>query len=239
MKSMSKVKFTLEDFEKGLMLAGFISPQNEAEVSEREILEKHETNLKKEKGKTYFKRTVLAAELINQLHSESTFGRVKFQKMIFLCEHASNMNIENRYAKFAAGPFDNKFMHSINRELKKQKWFDVKVVKSNGYSKPIYSELDKLDNYKSYYKSYFDEYDESIQYLISLLKKEKTHFVELIATVYACWHEIITKKQEFTDENMFGLFYSWADEKKKFTKDEVRTAIKWMKVKGISPISKE
>ena len=54
MKLMSKEKFSIEDFEKGLMLAGFISPQNEEEITEREILENHENKLKKEKGQIYF-----------------------------------------------------------------------------------------------------------------------------------------------------------------------------------------
>ena len=133
MKSTSKKKnlFSLEDFEKGLMLAGYISPYNSDELVEREILNDYENQKEEKRKSSYFKRAVLAAEITCQLHAESTFGHVKLQKLMFLCEHASNMNLNDLYLKKAAGPFDNKFMHSIDKELAKQKWFTAKRKKSN------------------------------------------------------------------------------------------------------------
>jgi hypothetical protein len=120
--------FSMEDFEKGLMLAGLISPKTTTEINERKEPERYEQTLKKEKKELYFKRAVLAAEIAYQLHSDFTFGRIKFQKMVYLCEHVADMNLEERYSKQAAGPFDNKFMHSIHTEFTRQKWFEVEIV---------------------------------------------------------------------------------------------------------------
>lgn len=237
MKSMGKKDktFTIKDFEKGLMLAGYISPKNEAEIAERKALELLEKKQAKEKQIIYFKRAVLAAEIVNQLHNEFTFGRVKFQKIVYLCEKASDMQLQNRYAKLAAGPFDHKFMHSINNEFKKQKWFDVKIDRNSQYQKPVYTAAEKNDKFKEYYQKYFSNNDEKIQYIINLFRKEKTRETELIATIYACWEEIILKGLDFNSENLFDLFYSWADEKKKFNQDEIIGAVEWMKEKGITP----
>lgn len=230
-----KSKYSIKDFERGLMLAGLITPNSVGELEELESLENYEKELSQEKSKTYFKRTVLAAEIVNQLHQEFTFGRVKFQKLVYLCEYVGKMNLQERYAKFAAGPFDNKFMHSINIEFKRQKWFDVSIVKSGGYSKPQYSPCTNVDKYKGYYNSYFGDNDESIQYIISLFRKTKTREVELVATIFYCWVELLNNKQLFNNESLFSSFYSWADEKKKFTKEEVLSSLQWMKDNGITP----
>lgn len=237
MKSINK-KFTLHDFEKGLMLAGYLSPKNTSEVEERNILKEHDKANAKVKKEIYFKRAVLAAEIVNELKDEITFGRVKFQKMVYLCENIAHMKLSaDRYRKFAAGPFDNKFMHSINREFKKQKWFDFEIVKDGNYSVPKYFELEKSNKYKEYYFRYFSEQDESIQTVISLFRKEKTRFAELIATLFFCWKEIVDENEKVTFELICEKFYTWAEEKKKFTRKEISTGIEWMKSQDLTPLS--
>jgi hypothetical protein len=47
----------------------------------------------------YFKRIVLAAEIADQLYTEPTFGHVKFQKLVYLCEHRCRMRLSERYCK--------------------------------------------------------------------------------------------------------------------------------------------
>lgn len=239
MKSTDKKKaeFTLEDFEKGLMLAGYISPKNAQEVKEKEALAEYDKKNAKEKANLYFERTVLAAEIVNELHEERTFGRIKFQKMAYLCENVANMNLNDRYKKFAAGPFDNKFMHSINNELKKQKWFDVKNVKDGNFVVPKYSKLEKCDNYKTYYQRYFSNYDDGIKHIINLFRKSRTHNVELVATLFACWKEILDEKKEFTKELIYEKIYAWSKEKKKYSKNEIDEALILMEKERITPVS--
>jgi hypothetical protein len=238
MKSMNKKEFTLKDFEKGLMLAGYITPINANEVNEKKLLDEFEKGNAKARQIVYFKRSVLAAEIINELKDERTFGRVKFQKMVYLCENVVHMNIsEDRYKKFAAGPFDNRFMHSINKELKEKRWFDVKIIKDGKYPKPQYFELEKKDKYKEYYNNYFSEYDEAIHRIISLLRTQKTDFVELVATIFFCWKEIIDKKLEFTKSVIYNEVYSWSKEKKKFSTNEIDNTIEWMVKEKLTPLS--
>ena len=227
--------FTFEDFEKGLMLSGHLSPENEQEVYERELINDYEAKIALQNKEIYFKRTVLAAEIVNQLHDEITFGRVKFQKLVYLCEHASNMNVERRYSKFAAGPFDNKFMHSIVQEFERQKWFMTKKVTKGKYTKSVYSPASNVNNYKKYYRSYFNNDNDNIQFIISNLRHHKTDFVELVATLYACWLEILNDNRPVTQPEIFNVFYSWSKEKERFSKTEITQALSWMTEKGITP----
>jgi hypothetical protein len=239
MKSTDKkrAEFTLEDFEKGLMLAGYISPKSPQEVREKEALAEYDKKNIKEKSNLYFERTVLAAEIVNELLEERTFGRIKFQKMAYLCENVASMNINDRYKKFAAGPFDSKFMHSINNEFKKQKWFEVTNVKEGNYVVPKYSRLANCENYKTYYQRYFSDYNEGIKHIIDLFRKSKTHDVELIATLFACWKEVLDENQKFSKELIYEKLYSWSKEKKKYTKTDIDNALHLMEKENITPIN--
>lgn len=198
-------------------------------------------NLRKKKKKltksqTFFRRVVLAAEIVYKCHNHRTFGRVKFQKLLFLCEQVPQMELSTNYTKQAAGPFDNKFMHSIGKEFKKQKWFDVKKVHENGYSKVNYTPLENVENYKKYYNNYFLDIDEKIQFLIKLFFYSKTREIELVATIYACWQEAISNKMILSESLIINLVYDWAKEKKKFSEEEIITKISWMKEKGVYPV---
>lgn len=230
MKSTNKETkaFSLEDFEKGLMLAGYISPNSISEVHERNELDKYEKQLDQDRKNVYFKRAVLAAEIASQLHNEKTFGHVKFQKLVYLCEQVSSMNISNRYMKKAAGPFDNKFMHSIDKEFKDQKWFNVIKIKEGAFIKFQYIPLENLSKYKQYYDNYFKDFNEDIQWLINTFRNNLTNKVELVATLYACWIEIIEKKESFSDDLLFKRFYEWSKEKGKFTTQQLESCLKWM-----------
>src|SRR4051812_3853195 len=99
---IKKSSFKMEDFEHGLMLAGLITPGSAQELNELEALQELEASsikTKPTKNNTFFKRVVLAAEIASQMHKEPTFGRIKFQKLVYLCEHAASINLNERYSK--------------------------------------------------------------------------------------------------------------------------------------------
>ena len=82
----------------------------------------------------YFRRSVLAAEISDRLCDEPTFGHVKMEKILFLTERLCHINIGSHYHRDAAGPYDNRALRSIDSQLKKQKWFEVRrTEKGNRY----------------------------------------------------------------------------------------------------------
>lgn len=228
--------FSMEDFEKGLMLAGYIMPISTSEIIEREELEQYETKLGNAARITYFKRAVLAAEIAAQLHAEFTFGRVKFQKLVYLCEHVANMNLEYRYQKQAAGPFDNKFMHSIDAEFKKQKWFSVEKTVENNMNKFKYTPLPTLENYKKYFEKYYANDNDKIQFIINLFRTRKTDYTELATTVFACYLELKGKHREMSKSNLLTLFYNWSEKKKRFPENDVTASYTWLQDNGLIPL---
>jgi uncharacterized protein YwgA len=225
--------FSIEDFEKGLMLAGYLTPNSIQEIQEREELEKFESEHVVRSENLYFKRVVLAAEIVSKLHTEPSLGRIKFQKLVYLCEKAADMNLEGRYAKQAAGPFDNKFMHSIANEFKKNKWFSVVKEVSDTYSRYKYFPLENSEGYKAYYSNYFSSQDHNIQFIIELFRKKNTDFTELATTVFACFLELQSKDIEITPKKLTELFYNWSEKKKRFSEAQVMDSFQWLKEKGL------
>jgi|ERR1700757_2970760 len=230
--------FSFEDFEEGLMLAGHVSPSSISDVAKKEILDQYEkgleANTKKKNQETFFKRVVLAAEIANNLYNEPTFGHVKFQKLVYLSEHIAEMNLNHRYSKQAAGPFDNKFMHSIDTQFQKNKWFKIDKIEENNIKRFKYSPLENCENYKKYYDSYFSNKKDGIQSLIETFRKKKTDSVEITATIFACLIEL-KAKQNFTKDHLLELFYNWSDKKRRFSENDIVSNWKWMQEIGLIP----
>ncbi|WEK37052.1 MAG: hypothetical protein P0Y53_06015 [Candidatus Pseudobacter hemicellulosilyticus] len=235
MKSTNNEKqlFSMADFEKGLMLAGLVTPTNLQELQEFQDLQKYDKEVAAEKKMVYFKRVVLAAEIANELHKEPSFGRIKFQKLMYMCEEAAQMNLHSRYLKQAAGPFDNKFMHSIEKEFKKNQWFEVIKVESGGGTRSVYKPLPNLKKYKDYYNSYFLEEADSIRYVIDLFRKQKTDFTEVAATLYACHNNLKAQKNAYSFDELKDQFYSWSDRKSKFDIALVTSIGQWLQEKNL------
>lgn len=237
MKSTKAEKnpFTMDDFVQGLMLAGYLIPGSIEEINQREALKKHEEEqVANSPKKLYFKRVVLAAEIVSKLYQEPTLGRIKFQKLVYLCEHRAGMDLQNRYSKQAAGPFDNKFMHSIDREFKKNKWFSaVKETTKDGLSRTKFIPLDNPDGHKTYFERYFHSENEQIQYIINLFRNMSTDKTELAATVFACVKELNSSDGSVEKGKLLTLFYEWSEKKKRFSEQEVLDSLDWLQEKGL------
>ena len=184
------------------------------------------------KKSDYFKKIVLAAEIANELHDEPTFGHKKFVKIQFLCEEVCNMELSTNYKKYAAGPLDAKQMYTIDAEFKRQKWFQAVPRQNFGFK---YKPLENVENYKKYYSRYYRGQAEKIEIIINLFRKQKSDFCEIIATLYAVWKELSEEKTTIADSVLIKKFYDWHEQKHKFKKTELNTAIQWMKENKIVP----
>lgn len=203
-----------------------LNPKNVSQPKQKQELSK---------SKSFFRRVVLAAKIAHECHNEWTFGSVKFQKMVYLCEQVSQMNFCTNYSKQAAGPMDNKFIHSVKPQFEKQGWFKVEKVKTGKYEKVQFTPLESVEGYQKYYSSYYQEVDTEIQFLIDTFRKKKTDEVELVATLYDCILEAKKEKSIISDELLIKKVYAWNKSKKKFSKNQIVSGLRWMEEKGIYP----
>lgn len=205
-------------------------------LKELDLVSEPKPKMELSKSKSFFRRIVLAAKITHECYNEWTFGSVKFQKMVYLCEQVSEMNFSTNYSKQAAGPMDNKFIHSIKSQFESHRWFSVKKIKNGNYEKVQFTPLEGVDGYIQYYSNYYQYVDNEIQHLIDTFRKWKTHDVELVATIYACWDEINKEKTKFSNQLIIKKIYAWHKKKKKFSEDEILKMKDWMSENGIYPV---
>jgi len=188
---------------------------------------------KNNKQADYYKRTLLAAEIVDQLHKEPTFGHLKLQKMIFLCQKIQDIELPTNFLQQAAGPYDPQMARSLDKQLKEKQWYDY-----NGNATLKYRPLDAAGAHKEDYLKYFQNELDGIKHLITLFKTKKSNEMEAVATLYACWEEILNSESSFSKEVLIEKFFAWSEEKRKFSECQLNQVITWMEKYGIYPHTK-
>lgn len=186
--------------------------------------------VRKGSGSDYFKRTVLAAEILSHLHKEPTMGRIKLQKLIFLCQHTSKMKLHTNFLKQAMGPYDPRMMRSLESQMKKSKWF---LYCPNESMK--YQPMENAGQHTTWFHRYFSEDESNISYLIDLFRKEKTNQVELVATIYAVWNTWEIKNEILSVTVLISEVYEWSEQKTKFSQVQIVECARWMVSIGLHP----
>lgn len=181
----------------------------------------------------FFIRSVLAAEIIDRMHKEPTFGHVKLQKTLFLCERRCDLDIGTHYHRAAAGPHDNRAIRSIDSQLQQQKWF-LPIKRDQRY---LYEPMENAGMHKQYYMKYFYGKHSEIDRIINLLMKLNTERCEMIATIFSAWHDLLEKDYPISEDDIINeVLYHWAESKKRIPIIRWRKCLAWMKEKQLVPI---
>lgn len=173
----------------------------------------------------------LAAEITFQLHTEPTFGHLKLQKLIYLCQQLKHMDLAADFKQHAAGPYDPVMARYLDKEFKDHEWFSYDPKRDLKY-KP----LSRCNNHRSAFNKYFAKDVSEIYDLIGLFRTSKSDHIEIVATLFACWLRLLEQKRLVTEEQLLKDFYAWSQEKKRFSKDEVLNGYKWMKQNLVVPL---
>lgn len=182
----------------------------------------------------HFARALLSAEIVDQLHAEPTFGRIKHQKILHLCEYIAGIEeIQGEYHREAAGPLDNKLIYSVEAELKKQKWFAEYAREKFGHG---YRPLEKAGGHRTYVERYWKEKQPVIQRLIDLVRSWDTERCEIFSTVYAAWNDLLIWRKPVTDDAILHeILHRWHDRKKQVPESRWRKALEWMRKENFVP----
>ena len=183
-----------------------------------------------------FKRAVLAAEIVHQLHREQRFGSVKLEKLLFLSEKHFGLeaDMQSHYYRQAAGPYDPKAMRSIVSNLRSHKWFDTSKINGRTH----YTPLEKVGLHTDYYARYFAHARDSINLLITRFKAASTEQCEIVATLYSAWFDLKAKNEPFVDEDIIReVTHNWHPSKQRIEEARWYKALAWMREHRLTPES--
>ena len=180
----------------------------------------------------HFRRSVLAAEIAERLYEEPTFGHVKMEKILFLTERLCHIDIGSHYHRDAAGPYDNRALRSIDSQLKKQKWFEVRRTEKGNRYVP----MQNCGKHKTYFDKYFSAVLPTFEKIIDTFKTQNTERCEIVATLYSAWEDLLHSNKSFTDADIVNeVLNNWHESKKRISQDRWLSAIQWMRENGFAP----
>jgi hypothetical protein len=180
----------------------------------------------------HFKRSVLAAEIIDRLHNEPTFGHVKFEKMIYLVEHLCDVDTGSTYHRDAAGPYDNRAIRSIDSQLRRQKWFDAQKVDDRYRYQPMANR----GKHKEYFERYFPGIGTTFDTVIETFRSFTTERCEIVATLFGAWRDLLQQNDSVSDDAIVNeVLNNWHKSKKRIPEERWRKALSWMRDHGFVP----
>lgn len=187
-----------------------------------------------QKANPYFRRAVLAANIVHQLQGDSNLGRTKLQKLLYLSEHHAQLaDLQSNYFRKAAGPYDSQMMHSVESQLAKQRWYKCETG-TGGECR--YVPLEAAGQHARYFDRYWGVKSEPIRKLVALLKRADTRQTEIVATLYAAWNDLLLAGQSVTDEAILHeVLEKWHEEKRQIPEKRWRNAIAWMRQRDLIP----
>lgn len=183
---------------------------------------------------TFFRRQVLAAEIVSRHQDTPRFGRVKLQKTLVLAEyHLGLDDIDSRPFRAAAGPFDNQMMRSIHKQLEKQKWYKPIKTERAGCA---YQPMSNCGEHRKYFDRYWGGKKGDFDKLMGLLKPLKTDEAEIVATLYMAWNDFLISEQSLDDSRLIDeVLNNWDPAKTKYQPQVWQYWLDWMRKNELVP----
>ncbi len=168
------------------------------------------------------------------LGTEATFGRVKAQKALHLCESVGRVDLGRTPIKDAAGPNDFQHMLAAEDWAKANEFFEFVVRPSgNGYS---FRKLPRYDAMVIEGAAALKPVQDHLERAIGLIAPMNSEEAELLATVHAAWNNLILDGVEPTEDAIIReARENWHTSKLKFSDGKFREAIATIRAKGIVP----
>jgi hypothetical protein len=182
------------------------------------------------------KRLALASTIVNKLFGSKSFGRTKFAKVFYIADMICKQELDTSYYREAAGPIDYKFLYDPEKNIEligaNRDYFYTDSSKNRTKYHPGGKTLEVNKNFDLF----FSEQTNELENLFNLFYNLTTEQAEIIATLYACWNDLIIMRQEISDQRIITeVKKHWHINKLRFSDDRLQIALNWMKENKLLP----
>lgn len=166
--------------------------------------------------------------------TEATFGHVKAQKALHLCESVGQVDMGRYPIKDAAGPNDFQHMLAAEEWAKSNQFFEfVPRANGKGYT---FRKLARFETMAADGLAALKPVQDRLEKAIAPIAPMKSEEAELLATVHAAWNNLILDGVDPTDDAIiYEARENWHPAKLKFDRSKFRTAIATIRAKDIIP----
>jgi type I restriction enzyme S subunit len=178
----------------------------------------------------------LSCYLVSRLATKPTFGRTAHMKLIYLADTHLGLKLRGNYVREAAGPLD-KSLYRVEEQAEANGWY-------THTSAPLKSSKEKVTYHtKSALAAKARKFAEDLggkrrelDRLISVLGDRNTEELEIVATLFAAWNDALLDGQSPDDDWVIReVRENWHIEKQRFSPDQLRYWLNWMRGKRLVP----
>ncbi|HVY53678.1 MAG TPA: hypothetical protein VHA13_04090, partial [Gammaproteobacteria bacterium] len=183
------------------------------------------------------KRLTLASMIVKSLSNSKNFGRTKFAKVFYLSDMLCGQDLKTKYYREAAGPIDYDVLYSEKNKIellaKNRNYFTTKKV--GAFIRFIPG--DRIDDIDDNVNAIFGNEANKIKKIISLFKNLDTEQSEIVATLFACWNDLLIEREEYVTDQLIikEVRNHWHLSKKRFHESRLLSALNWMKKNNLIP----
>lgn len=181
------------------------------------------------------RRGAVASYLVDRLHDQPTFGRVMFQKLLYLTEAHAGVDLGCRYERRAAGPHSPRALREIETMAEERGWFSAR--KEDG--RYVYTRGLNISERLAAAETLLGDGKAELDRLIAILGHRRTEVAEVVATLFAAWNDFLLDGQTPTDDEIVAeLHTNWHERKRTFSAARLKQALDWMRDKNIVPVGR-
>lgn len=196
-------------------------------------------------------RMALASKIIFDMNDSEEFGRVKFAKAFYLADMTTKIDLKTDYVREAAGPLDQRLLYNekigIEAVAAKEELFKAEKKKGKNFDFVRYKVGKRIKERISVFEDLFEGETARIDRIIRLVEPMTLSQIEIVATLYACWNDLLLGQKQASDAALINEFRdNWHPEKSRkfhargksrpiFTEEKLKRAIAWMKENDLIP----
>lgn len=182
------------------------------------------------------RRVALGALIVDALAADPHLGRTKLAKVLYLADVSQDLQLRMKYRREAAGPLDPRALYNAKTGIEaiaESRGYFAGVQKGSSVRYEVGASLrDVIDRGSSL----FGDKLTGIHRVIEQCRSLSTDQVEIVATLYACWNDLLLSRKATSDEVILSEFLTkWHDKKKRFAKVRLMKALAWMRAQQLIP----
>lgn len=199
-------------------------------------------------------RLALSGKVFSVLDKSKDFNRVKFAKAFYLADMVSGVDLQTEYFREAAGPLDQRSLYNekvgIEPLAANNDFFVSEKKKGKSFDFVVYQAGKNLPIALRKFESSFEKSKDRIEDVLKLLKPMSRNQIEIVATLYACWNDLLIARRKPTDATIVkefrdrwhpgktAKFEAKGRGKPVFAEEQLIAALKWMREKNLVPTGK-
>jgi type I restriction enzyme S subunit len=178
----------------------------------------------------------MAYQLHEKHGKQTSFGRVKAEKIAHMVEAFVGIDLERSPVKDAAGPSDFPHLVRVEHRARKAGFFSFTRVEGSAYRVTKYRGFDALLERT---RQALGPHAARVDNLLKLMLPMSTQHAEVVSTVYAAWNNLLLQRASITDETIVSeARENWHQAKLAIPRQNFFSTIRWMRKKNLTPLGR-